>query len=437
MLPLVLAGLTLTVIFITKPDSSKEVSYYIELTGFKDNRYPNGTVFSPQDLLNPQVITRLLEKFSLDDSRVLRDSVTVEFGTPASPLILKEYRSALSSGSKANPEDISRVNQRFQIRLKDAQRRGLRISVAYGALGLEKTQGKELARALPDIWNNVFSQQFRIFANPEIPGIATVAQRVNLSTVDGALEAELQLAAMRSGVAELKSDARFRGLTVEGISPADLEGMIDNFQRIYFDAIFSNSFMAGGDLTSIYRRDLEFTLAEHHSTLADLNDRITVITDLQQETLRADSGLGEKEGYLDQVQLEGDALSQLVSLSRTASLADYLQQSFNQRIALVKDIASIDSGLAKMDADSDSALPDGFSESANNRYSELALTYTRLLKSADEAARTETPVLYAGVSDFSSEKLLERRDFLFIALALALGGMLSVIGALLAPNPSD
>ena len=58
-LPLVLAGLTVAGLLLTKANSAEKLSYYIELTGLKDNAYPNGTAFLPQDLLNPQVTAEL------------------------------------------------------------------------------------------------------------------------------------------------------------------------------------------------------------------------------------------------------------------------------------------------------------------------------------------------------------------------------------------
>ena len=89
-----------------------------------------------------------------------------------------------------------------------------------------------------------------------------------------------------------------------------------------------------------------------------------------------------------QIQLESDALGQLVSLSKAASLAEYLQQTLNQRLEIV-------------------------------------------------STQAETPSLYRVTTEvIGDKKLLERRDFLFIALALALGGMVAVISALLWPAKS-
>ena len=50
-------------------------------------------------------------------------------------------------------------------------------------------------------------------------------------------------------------------------------------------------------------------------------------------------------------------------------------------------------------------------------------------------ALNETPSLYQAMSEVTgSAGLIEKRDALFIALALALGGMLAIIAALVWPQ---
>ena len=52
---------------------------------------------------------------------------------------------------------------------------------------------------------------------------------------------------------------------------------------------------------------------------------------------------------------------------------------------------------------------------------------------AQASTLAETSALYQVMREVIGEKLLERRDFLFIALALALGGMVAIMAALLWP----
>ena len=434
-LPLVLAGLTVAGLLLTKATSAEKLSYYIELTGLKDNAYPNGTAFSPQDLLNPQVTAELGQGFPVKDAGDLGESIQVQFGTPLSEGVLTEYRAALSANSKASPEEIALINQRYEERVNATARRGLRIEVDYVGLGLTKSQGTELAYALPQIWNQVFSSRFRIFLDAGIASLPTVETNVDITTTVGALEAELQLTSIKEGIGILKEDARFRALQADGVSPGDLERKITDFQRIYFDPIYSGTFSEESGLSAIYRRDLILELAELDASLEELNERIVAITELQRTNTGSSTGRNEFNSGSSQVQIESDALNQLVTLSRTASLAEYLQASFDERIELIQRKATINTRLQKMgDGDGDGPLSDEFVQVAAERFTSIKKIYGTLLLDAQQTARTEAPSLYEVGTEIQGEKLLQRRDFLFIALALAVGGMIAVIMALLAPT---
>ena len=68
----------------------------------------------------------------------------------------------------------------------------------------------------------------------------------------------------------------------------------------------------------------------------------------------------------------------------------------------------------------------------------IQTNYKALLSAAQTTAEREIPALYRVTSAVTSnEKLLEKRDLLFIALALSLGGMLAVIIALLLPASAN
>lgn len=440
-LPLVLAGLTVAGLLLTKVNSTDTLSYYIELTGLKDNAYPNGTAFSPQDLLNPQVTAELTERFALDSEANIGESVHVTFGSPLSEGVLTEYRAALSANSKASPEEIALINERYERRVNAAARRGLHIAVDYAGLGLSKSQGTELAYALPRVWGQVFSSRFRIFMDTGIARLPTVEADVDITTTVGALQAELQLISMEEGITFLTEDTRFRALEVDGVSPGDLVRRIADFQRIYFDPIYSNSFSGDDGLSNIYRQDLILELAELEASLDELNQRITSITELQRATTNRGTGRSDFANGSSQVQIEGDALNQLVTLSRTASLSEYLQTSFDQRIELIQRKATINTRLQKMgdsaDSDSDRLLSDDFVATASALFTDIQETYGQLLEQAQKTALAETPSLYEVSTQVQGPKLLQRRDFLVTALALALGGMLAVIAALLWPKRAE
>ena len=441
-LPLVLAGLTVVGLLTSKVGSEDILSYYIELNGIKDEAYPNETRFSPQDLLNPSVMQQLAATYSLTEVSKLNKALVVEYGTANSEGVLAEYQAALSANSKAGPDQIALINERYESRLKDATRRGLRISVDYVALGLSKSQGEALAYALPKIWNQVFAEKFRIFADKGVLGLPVIAAELDLTTSLGVLEAELQLEAISTGIEVLNTDNRYSALVANGSTPADAAKMLEDFRRVYFDPIYASAFSRSDELANVYRRDLELNLVEVEVALEELNERIQSIIDIQGSGGSLNSGQASAGGgAAAQLQIEGDALDQLVSLSKTASLAEYLQSSFDERSELTRTKAELLTRMKKMGGDGDGdgdgdgqLLSDQFVLTADARLSGIKETYANLLSSAQETARQETASLYSVASGIQAPKLIQRRDLLFIALALALGGMLAVISALLWPE---
>ena len=222
----------------------------------------------------------------------------------------------------------------------------------------------------------------------------------------------------------------------EGITAADAIKDLEIFRDLYFDPIFTSSFTEVGGLSSVYRRDLRLKLVELQSQLTELDSRIEVILDVQQRSSKEGLASSGNTPGGSQIQLESDALGQLVSLSKAASLAEYLQQTLNQRLDIVSEQARINTRLAKMGSGDTSlkldtnSLDANFYSAAFQKFQNLQANYEGLVAQAQASALAETPALYQVMTEVMGEKLLERRDFLFIALALTLGVMLAVISAL-------
>ena len=75
-----------------------------------------------------------------------------------------------------------------------------------------------------------------------------------------------------------------------------------------------------------------------------------------------------------------------------------------------------------------------FYSAALSAFSKAQDTYSGLLSQAQTTALAETPTLYQISTDVKGENLFDRRDFLFLALALALVGMCANVTALLWPT---
>ena len=452
MLPLVLAGLTVAGLLLGKTSQQTVLNYYIELDGItlssadsdsdsdSDSkmtaRYPNGVVFSPQDLKNPSVLQLLATQYALPTDQ-LAEHINVDFGTPLTNGVLIEYEAALSANSKTSPETLAGINERYESRLSATSKRGLKISVNYAELGANKEVGQQLAVDLATSWNTVFTTQFKTQISPE-----AISQRVPLYQLDvastvGFLAAENQLRQIEKGAAVLASDGRLAGLTTEfGTTASDLIGYLDDFRTIYFDPLYVNAFAQNSSLSSLYQRDTQLQIDEISEEISELNSRLSDIQDFQRGTVG--TGSSTRAMSNSNAQYDGSALTEVVSLAERAALSGYLEETLNLRSDLIGTRAQLQTKLRRInnaESTKAAAIADDFLQLAVTRYKGVVTAYGQLIESARAILIAETPSYFSPITQpETTGKLLEKRDFLFIALALALGGMLAIIAVLIWPQ---
>ena len=482
MLPLIFAGLTVVALLFGKTSTQNEVSSYIELTGIVlsdtasdindgssnnakpsrstdpasgtttsdsssnsskgsssssskiTTRYPNGTVFSPQDLTNPTVIALLAEDTGLN-SQELAKAVDVQFGTPLSNGVLVEYKAALSANSNASTEDLIALNARYQRKLDAAAKRGIQVMVDFVALGVPLDEGERIAKLLPKLWNTVYIEQFATQMSPEIATRRWTRDNFDVTSAIGLQEADIQLTNLKKGVELLASDHRLRGVKSSGGSTAaDLKGYVDEFRRIFFDPLFLYAFNKDDTLTRIYAQDLRFEIQEIDREITELNSRLSEIKGYRSsEAAAARSG-----GTSGPLQMDGGGLTALVSLAEQAALSDYLEDSLNVRFELITRRAKLSTRLERITSDTVSGqVSESFIDTAVMRYKIITSTYGDILTKAQSVLQANTPSFYSVMTQpgTQSSPLIGKRDLLFIALALALGGMLAIIAALVWPKP--
>jgi len=452
-LPLVLAGLTVAGLLLGKTSQQTVLNYYIELNGITlssansdsdsdktiTTRYPNGIVFSPQDLMNPSVLQILANQYSIEAGQIAKE-VAVDFGTPLSQGVLVEYEAALAANSKASAETLAAINERYQEKLNASAKRGLKISVDYVALELSKERAQQLAVDLASTWNTIFTTQFKTQITP-----AAISQRVPMYTLDvtstvGFLAAENQLKQIERGTQALAKDGRLAALSTQyGTTAADLLGYLEDFRTIYFDPLYVNAFAQDSALSGLYRRDTQLQINEISEDIEELNSRLTDIQQFQRGALGSSSPSRDMNSM--GAQYDGSALTEVVSLAERAALSGYLEKTLDARRELTASRAELQTKLQRIDSASElknESVTDDFLQVAVTRYNDVVAAYGALIEAARAMLIAETPSYFSPIAQpFAAEPpLLAKRDMLFIALALALGGMLAVIAALIWPQKS-
>ena len=179
--------------------------------------------------------------------------------------------------------------------------------------------------------------------------------------------------------------------------------------------------------------DLRFEIQEIDREVAELNDRLAEIRKFQGG---AQSGGVNSGGPGDRAQLDGGALSTVVNLAEQAALSSYLEQSLDSRYELIKQRAMLSTRLDRITPESGPGqVSESFIETAVSRYETITSSYADILTKAQAILQANTPSFYAVITQPDTEdSLITERDLLFIALAIALGGMLAIIVALVWPR---
>ena len=461
-LPLVFAGLTTVALLVDKTSQQTEVSLYVELNGISlrdaiDNggdgdgdgdgvgvgdgdgrtvttRYPNGTVFSPQDLTNPSVLRMLAEQTGLD-AQDLAQYIDVQFGTPISNGVLAEYKAALSANSKASAEDLAGINERYKTKLAAASKRGLKVTVDYVALNVPKETGALLAEKLLQLWNQVYTEQFVTLLPSRILGLRWTNDIHDLTTPIGLQEASGQIDAVEEGIDAILADGRIIGLlNVHDVSATDIKTYLNKFRQIYFEPLFLAAFESDSSLTRIYERDIAVQMKKLDAEIVELNARLAALGELGGSRRLSGGGFQDSAPSLD-----GGAFSQVISLAEQASLSKYIEASLEKKYELIAEKAELQARLERMRPDRNAgqrkSVTGGFIEKATERYVSIITGYDDMFNKAREIAGATTPSFYSITTQPATEgTLIAKRDLLFLALATALGGMLAVIVALVWPT---
>ena len=427
LLPLLCCGATLIWLFTSVTQSRTPTVHFIDLTGIEKSTYPSGAPFSVQDLVAPEVLAHLADRVGLENNSDFREAISVSAYSPSTPGILKKYDQNLSRSNLSTTE-IDAINATLTEELARTTERTVRISIDGRSLGLSQVQTEELAILLPESWMQIFTTKYRVLDNTKLESQAILAIN-QLDQSLGALEASRDVASMEGGVTVLTEDGRLAMLrTATGITPADVQRRLDDFNTVYLSAILSRNLNASDALTQFYVNDIELKILKVDEQINGLKQTISDITDILAS--QRGSSLSGQRG--DSVGLSGNALGDIVSLANQASLSTYLTELFDAQKVLVAERSDLRVQLNKItDAKN---LPDDFMNTAQNRYEGIIEEYNALLTRAREMNRQNSSELYhaLGAPTLTGE-IWPPRAPLYLVLSILIGGFIAVILALILP----
>jgi hypothetical protein len=414
------------------------IVYYIGLKGIQDGKYQNGAVFSPNDLLVPQVIDSVAQQFAIDDRSALRQAFQVRYGSVLEAGLGQKYRRSLANRNLTTTE-LDAINSRYAAELSETVRSGLRIDFDYLALGLDKETGKAVAAALPEAWTRIYPRLFKIILDTRLQGVTVPRNATTLDSASSLLFASQAIRNLRRGLTLISQDDRLNSVTTgQGSNSADLMQDLDRFETQYFDPLF-RTVKADDPVSETYRRQTELEILNQQRQLAGYN---TTISDLQsfrgvRPNLDAGSagttsfGAGGASG----LQLNESGINEISRLVRRATLADYLTEVLNKRQDKLVEISELQKDLAMLTSPLPGALDDAFRESAARQFSSLVEQYTELLGLSRQRLAAAVSQMYVpAASPTVVGTLLPPRSLLLLGLSVLLGLIAAGIASMLRPD---
>ncbi len=430
-LPLLTACVGLAIIGFSAWKYPRPVVYYIALQNIENNQYPNGTRFSPQDLLSPAVVSVLRSRFNFDQSADLLNNIQVSYDNPVAEGVAQKYRLRLGARN-LTVTDVDSINAAYQQELNATIRSGLRIDVFYGPLGVGRSTAIAIAKALPEIWKDVYSQQFRVYLNTSLADAAVTATKEPLTNAASILVADDRLNVMTAGLGIIGEDNRLASLATKGGATAeDVRQDIQRFRTVYFDPLLSKSLSSADLAGRAYLKSKELRIADLERQIEGFDLTLDRLRSYQATPtpVEAPPVAPQSSG----IQIGDNAVGQIVELAERAAYANYIQNVLERRQAALQEISGIKREIDFRTASTDATENPQFLGEAAKELDGLTGNYLALLSSARNRLDSTLGQFYSETSSPSTPGSVFGLRSLAILIAFALvGWILAVTIALLA-----
>lgn len=401
--------------------------YFIELRGVENSRYPNRTAFSPRDLVGPAILEKLRSRYNIPNDTNLRDGITVTFGHPAAAGLHRLYEEKLAV-SNLSPAEIASINEEYRNQLKSVTESALRIEVNHHLLGMSPEEGAVIAQALPELWSEHFSENVHIFQDTRLSQIEITSSNEDLQTTASILNVQQRLEIMDQGLALMSDDNRLALLqTGDGRTIGDLRQALQRFRTVQFDPIMAIQFQADDFVGSAYIKSLQLKLGELRMKMASYEDALQELHRFQ-EPVGTVAAQSDGPFLQNSLQVTGTGLSEIVELTKQASLSDFMQKMLEEKQKIGIEIAEVESELQKVIHDTKTASNPDFRDGAVETLASLTRSYSELVEGAKERLRAQAGKLYSSMGlPYTAGSAFPKRAVLATFLAGGFAMLLTVI----------
>lgn len=429
-IPLLFLILASIFVLLSAASTNRPTVYFIELEGVSNSAYPNGSRFSPQDLLMPEVLERACQQINIEINDKLRRAIQVEYGMPSTEGIQKKYQQRLAS-KKLSTAEIEQINASYLKELKHFSQRGLRITINHSAIGLQPEQGAVLANALPRAWSEVYTTKYRVLVDTRLDNVAIINTKNPLETTSEILSARNMLKRMNNGLNILSSDNRLKSIVSEsGMNSADLKGELVFFNEVYFRPLLAGLFNNPDQAAASFLAETRLEMNEIDRKIEGLDHSINDIRSFRQNV--TSGKIAEDSG--ETIQLGENTIGQIIDLGNKASLSDFLRQVLTKRAEFTSERAALEKELERSQLKLKMARDDTYLNRASEQFSMLNTQYLSLLKAARQISQHNYSNFFQALgSPRVVGSMLPNRSMLLMALSVFMGVFVSLLVALALP----
>jgi len=434
--PLLAAGLAALYVGLTALQQSQQVTYMVALRNIENQRYPSGVEFAPQDLLIPDVLSALRERFNLPRSVDLRSAITVNYDSPIAAGIARRYQDQLSVRGLSSAE-ITALNETYLAQLRSAVSSSVRVSVDYVALGVGQDVGLAVARAVPELWSTIYPTRFRIFSDRRIANFGISRSDENLSSTTSVMIADTRVNTMRSGLEQLVEDNRLALLrTEDGASAVDLQVQLQQFEAIWFNPI-RLSYLTGTDaISQSYLNQLRVNVADLNRQVEAFDASLSELRDYTNPSSTASADRLPAQGDPSTaVQIGDSTVATILSLAGRTNFTALVEDILKQRREKAVELSRLTRQLELIASTAETpalSVPSDFRATATERLKEVTAQYGNLLATAENQLRTDGGALYEPLlGPMVTGNILSLRNILIVGVATIAAALLSIMGVLL------
>lgn len=422
------------------------VDYSVSLTFLKEGRYPNGTEFSPRDIISPSVLKAVVAADKIDiGSDFLADALSVSYSN--SLLAMTEDKLSATLTNAKTPEEM-RTAANAALKDMQAQTRSyITVSLDLKKAGLTSQEGRVLVADILEIWAKLTIDRGMTNVDIDRPLTAfVVGESTNLiDTYDNAAN---YLRSLTNAVRTLSALPGSASLVVDGRTLEDVRRELVALDDTDISPLRSFAYTSSAGLSS-KNAAIKVRLYSRQRLMGLEHDRLTkliasydkALAQLTQSSVSDQLKSGRSE-MMGGAQFDQSFLNSLLDLGSKLGGVQMRDELFKRRTKAVEDLLSLEKEIAILNGTSDKAF-NGLDADAILRASVSGITdnlntLQNQLNDFVGAYREQT--LQSGGRLFVADAApvvrggnvqLSTKIGLHLALGIILGGMLGVMVALI------